>query len=108
MRNGTEVSLRVHPNAARNQVVGFADGTLRVRIAAPPVKGKANKELIAFLSQVLGVGKSSVAITKGHTSRNKVISIDGLSQEEAVRRLSPSSSGDATSNICRQPLSRPD
>ena len=97
MRNGTEISMRVQPNAAKNQVVGFADGTLQIRVAAPPVKGKANKELIAFLSQILGVGKSSLAITKGHTSRSKVIAIDGLNLEEVVRRLShePSSS-DAT------------
>ena len=95
MSNDTELSIRVQPNAAKNQIVGFAGGILRVRIAAPPVKGKANKELLAFLSQMLGIGKSSLAITKGHTSRSKVIAIDGLSLAEAVSRLSPkpSSSG---------------
>ena len=92
----TRILLRVHPNAARSGVVGFTDGVLQVRVAAPPVKGQANKELIAFLSKVLAVGKGALTIVKGHTSRSKVIAIDGLSREDIMRRLSPkpSSSGD--------------
>ena len=85
-----KISLHVYPNAPRNQLVGFSDGVLGVKIAAPPVKGQANRELVAFLSQVLGVGKSSLAILKGHTSRNKLISVSGLSQQEVMQRLSPS------------------
>ncbi len=81
--------MHVYPNAARNEVVGFADGVLRVKIAAPPLKGKANKELLAFLSQALGVGKDTLTIVKGHTSRNKVIAISGLSREEVIGRLLP-------------------
>ena len=90
-KSKAKISLRVYPNAARNEVV-FINGVLQVRVAAPPVKGKANKELITFLSQVLGVGKAALAIIKGHTSRSKVIAIDGLSQEEVIRRLSPKQS----------------
>ena len=82
-----KIAVRVYPNAARNEVVGFKDGVLGVRVSAPPVKGKANDELIAFLSKVLGVSKSRIGITTGHTARNKVIAIDGLSQEEAIKRL---------------------
>ena len=85
-----KISLHVYPNAPRNQLVGFSDGVLGVKIAAPPVKGQANRELVAFLSQVLGVGKSSLAILRGHTSRNKLISVSGLSQQEVMQRLSPS------------------
>ena len=85
-----EISVRVHPSSARNEVVGVSEGIWWVRVAAPPVKGKANKELIAFLSQLLGVGKSRIGIIKGHTARNKVIAINGLSQEDIMKRLSPS------------------
>ncbi|MFC1951632.1 DUF167 domain-containing protein [Chloroflexota bacterium] len=98
----TKISLQVNPGVVRSKVVSFTDGVLQVRIAAPPVKGKANRELIAFLSQVLGVGKGALTIIRGHTSRSKVIAIDGLSQEELIRRLSlrqgamPSSSDDAS------------
>ena len=102
--NQAKISLRVHPHAARNEVVDFTEGVFQVKVAAPPVKGKANKELIAFLSQILGMGKSSLTIVKGHTSRSKVIVIDGLRQEDIIKRLSPkpSSSGDATSRVRHQ------
>jgi uncharacterized protein (TIGR00251 family) len=79
--------LKVTANASQNEITGFTSGVLQVKIAAPPVKGKANKELIAFLSQALGVSKSSLSIVKGHTSRNKVIAIEGLSHEEIISRL---------------------
>jgi uncharacterized protein (TIGR00251 family) len=68
-------------------VLGSAEGVFRVRIAAPPVRGKANRELLAFLSQLLGVSQSSLAIIKGHTSRSKVVAVGGLSQEEVLGRL---------------------
>lgn len=83
------ISLHVYPNAPRNEIVGFTDGVLGVRVAAPPVKGQANRELVAFLSQLLGVGKSSLAIIRGHTSRNKLVAVSGLSQEEVLKRLLP-------------------
>jgi len=78
-------------------MVGFTDGVLRVKVSAPPIKGKANRELITFLSRLLGVGKGSVSIIKGHTTRNKVVAVDGLSREEVLKRLLPKplSSGDA-------------
>ena len=80
--------LRVYPNAGRSEVVGFTEGVWQVRLAAPPVKGKANKELTNLLSKALGVSRSSLTIVKGHTSRNKVIAIAGLSQAEIINRLS--------------------
>ncbi len=87
----SKISLRVHPNAAKSEVIGLTDGILQVRIAAPPVKGQANKELITLLSKVLAISKRAITIIKGHTSRNKVITIDGLGQEAILKRLSPNS-----------------
>ncbi len=95
-----KISLHVQPGAARNELAGFTDGVYRIKVSAPPVKGKANDELIAFLSQLLGVKKSSLSIEKGHTSRSKIIAIEGLSQEEAIKRLS--SPGGATSKAHHQ------
>ncbi len=96
--NNARLSVRVQPNASRSEIIQFTNGILQVRVAAPPVKGKANKELIAFLGQILGISKSSLSIIKGPTSRNKVITIDGLSYEEVKERLlpKPSSSGTAS------------
>ena len=84
-----EISVRVHPNAAKNEVAGIINGVWQIRVAAPPVKGKANKELVAYLSRFLGVSKSQIGIIKGHTTRNKIIAIDGLTQEDITKRLSP-------------------
>ena len=94
-RSQAKISLSVYPNATSNEVVSFINQVLQVRVAAPPVKGKANKELITFLSQLLGVSKSNLTIVKGHTSRHKVIAINGPGQEEIMKRLS--SSCDASS-----------
>lgn len=87
--NEAKISLRVYPNASKNEMVSFSDGVLRVKVSAPPSKGKANRELITFLSRLLGVSKGSVNIIKGHTIRNKVVAIDGLSRAEVMKRLLP-------------------
>jgi len=82
----TTILIRVYPNAARNEIAGFADDILRVKIAAPPLKGKANK-LLSFLCRLLAVSKDRVDIVRGHTARNKVIAIDGMSKESALGLL---------------------
>jgi len=80
----TRIVVRVQPNASQNQVLGFKDGVLYVRIAAPPIKGKANQELITFLSDILGVSKSKLTIEKGITGKRKVIRITGLTQSQVM------------------------
>lgn len=83
----SQIAVHVQPNANQNEVVGFKGGVLQVRIAAPPVKGKANQELIKFLSSVLGVSKSNLTIEKGVTGKKKTVAIRGLGQEEVARLL---------------------
>lgn len=85
--NQARISVRVTPGAARSEVAGFAEGILRIKIAAPPLKGKANRELEAFLSQRLGLGRGEVAIIRGHTSRDKIVAVYGLNQEKALKLL---------------------
>ncbi len=87
--NQARISVRVYPGAAGNEVTGFANGVLLVRISAPPVRGKANRELVAFLSRLLDVSRDRVQIIRGNTSRNKIVAIDGWSKEAAIRRLLP-------------------
>ncbi len=87
--NSLRLSVKVIANASRNEILGFVNGTWRLRIAAPPEKGKANKELIEFLSNQLKIGKDAVHIIKGHTSHNKIIGITGITQEELILKLSP-------------------
>lgn len=69
--------MRVQPGASKNEIVGVQEDALKVRISAPPVEGKANKALLQFLAEQLGVKRSQVEITSGHTSRSKTIHIVG-------------------------------
>jgi uncharacterized protein (TIGR00251 family) len=81
------ITVRVQPNAKRTEMVRFEDGVLYLRIAAPPVQGKANAALLVFLSDILGVSKSRLLIERGATSRMKVIAVEGMSQEEILLRF---------------------
>ncbi len=87
----TRITIRVQPNAARNEVLGLSGDVLRLRIAAPPVRGRANKELIAFLSRRLNISRQSVTIVRGHTAREKVVAINGLNRRQILERLLPQS-----------------
>jgi uncharacterized protein (TIGR00251 family) len=87
-KNNDYLYLKVTPNAGRSEITGETGGILQVKVAAPPVKGKANRELIALLSRLLGVKKPAITIVKGQTSRNKVVIIEGLKRDEIIDRLS--------------------
>ena len=88
MADQTRISIKVQPNAGRNAISGPTEGVWRVKVAAPPDKGKANKELLNFLSDALGVKKDRLSILTGHSSHKKILIIQGLTPEEAARRLS--------------------
>ena len=77
------IMVRVQPNASKSEVTDFRDGVLKVSIAAPPVKGKANQELIKFLSALLGVSKSDLDIVRGATSKMKTVVVRGQGQNTA-------------------------
>jgi uncharacterized protein len=80
---GTVVSVKVVPRASRTELQVTDAGTLKLRVAAPPVDGAANREIIKFFAKTLSVAKSAVEITAGHKGRNKRVHIAGL----PVRRV---------------------
>jgi uncharacterized protein len=84
----TRLSIKVQPNAGRNEVIGLTNGVWKIKIAAPPEKGKANKELIEFLSDTLKLRKDRVTILKGETSHNKVVAIEDFTPAETSSALS--------------------
>jgi uncharacterized protein (TIGR00251 family) len=86
--NEVRISLRIQPSAPKNEVAGLVSGVWKIRIAAPPVEGKANREIIEYLSDVLDVSKSSIAIVRGETGRDKVVVVFGLTRGEIEKRLS--------------------
>ncbi|MBV1872815.1 MAG: YggU family protein [Gammaproteobacteria bacterium] len=67
----------LQPKASRSEIVGLHDGLIKVRIAAPPVDGKANATLIKFLASYFGTAAKTVNITSGQHSRRKRIRITG-------------------------------
>ena len=77
----------MQPRASRDQVVGFYDGTLRLRVTAPPEGGRANEAVASLLAETLGIAKSRVQIVQGHGSRDKMVSVESLAPEEVARRL---------------------
>jgi uncharacterized protein (TIGR00251 family) len=77
--DGWSLTIRVQPGATRSEVAGPHGDALRIRLAAPAVDGKANRELIRFLAVELGLPTRAVEIASGHTSRTKVVRIHGES-----------------------------
>ena len=73
--------IRVQPKSSKDQVVGYREGVLQLRVTAPPDKGRANAAVLSMLAQALGVAKSRVRIVRGQTSRNKVVTVESLSPE---------------------------
>jgi len=68
----------VQPNASRSEILGFRDGHLRIRVAAPPREGKANQLLREVLSGALGVALSQVEVLSGHKARRKRVRVIGI------------------------------
>lgn len=81
------ISVYVKVGAKKNEISGFFDGRLKVKIAAPPVEGKANKELIAFLSKRFYIPTSDILIISGKKSKIKLVKIQSLSKEKIGRYL---------------------
>jgi uncharacterized protein (TIGR00251 family) len=79
--------VRVIPRARRNEIAGWREGALVVRLTAPPVEGSANKALLRFLAEVLQVRLPDVTLLTGEKSREKVIRIEGLTDGELAARL---------------------
>lgn len=73
---GALLLVSVVPNAKRTELVGLHDGALRVRLAAPPVDGKANDCLTAWLAEELGLPKRAVSLVRGQTARVKQLQVD--------------------------------
>ncbi|MBA2377210.1 MAG: DUF167 domain-containing protein [Actinomycetota bacterium] len=86
--DGVFISLRVSPGAKRSGVEGlYGEGSIKLKVAAPPVDGKANKEVEAFLAKLLGVRKSDVEVVRGAAGRDKVVLVRGAETSEVETAL---------------------
>ncbi len=85
--NGVRLRLRIQARASRTEVVGLYGEAIRIRLAAPPVDGAANRALLRFLASTLSVPLPAVTMKSGAAGRDKVILISGLTVAEANARL---------------------
>jgi uncharacterized protein (TIGR00251 family) len=85
--SGATFSIRVHPRAKKDAIVGTVGNALKLALTAPPVEGKANQACIRYFAESLRVPRSSVTIAAGETSRNKVIRVQGLTAAQVEERL---------------------
>ena len=80
--------VRVQPRAARSEIVGWrADGTLSVRVAAPPVEGQANAAVASLLAAALDLRLSAVTVEHGVRGRDKLVRVEGLTPEKIRQRI---------------------
>lgn len=84
---GTVIPIRAVPRAARDALDSLTEGALRVRLAAPPVEGAANKALLAFMAGALGVPKRDLELLSGERGRHKLLRVRGLTLDEVRHRL---------------------
>jgi uncharacterized protein (TIGR00251 family) len=89
----TRLHLLVVPGAAANSLGRAADGSLRVRVAAPAREGKANRELVRYLADLLGLPKTAVRVDRGEGARHKVIVVSGLDPDAVRQRLEAAGAG---------------
>jgi uncharacterized protein (TIGR00251 family) len=81
------VQVLVVPRASATAVAGRHGDGVRIRVAAPPVDGAANEELVRFMAKRLGVSRAAVTIARGQSSRRKSVTIEGISTDVALARL---------------------
>ncbi len=77
----------VVPRAAKNEIVGVEGETLKVRVTAPPVKGRANEALLKLLAKTLGLAKYQVEIIAGHRARRKMVRVEGMDENAMLDLL---------------------
>jgi len=82
-----KLSIRVTPRAARDELCGWRDKQLAVKVTAPPVKGAANRAVIKLLAKALGLRAADINIISGQSSRDKMVAIEGHSRQELLQRL---------------------
>ena len=87
-KKGSALAIRVTPRASRNEISEILnDGTVKIRLTAPPVEGKANQALIEFLADVLEVPRARIEIVAGTTGKDKLVSILDLDAETVHERI---------------------
>ena len=91
--SNTRLRLRVSPGAASAGIVGRYGDAWKVRVTSAPERGRANQALLAVLAEALRIPRARLQLVLGESARDKVVSVSGLSQHEAERRLAVAAGG---------------
>ncbi len=83
----TLIAVKVVPRSAQDEIVGWLEGVLKVRVMAPPQDGRANRALEVLLATQLRLKKSAVTVAAGLASARKRVAIEGLTRDEIIRRI---------------------
>ena len=87
-KRGAAIAVRITPRASKNEISEIMnDGTIKIRLTAPPVEGKANAALISFLADVLDVNSSKLDIVAGFTGKDKLVTVLDLTPEEVHGKI---------------------
>lgn len=81
------LQIKAAPNSAKDEIQGWLGDSLKVRVQAPPTDGKANDRLCAFIAEKLSLPKGAVTLVSGASSRQKRLSIQGLSEQQVRQRF---------------------
>lgn len=81
--------IKVAPGASRDAIDGWLGDTLKVRVTAPPERGKANAAVERLVAEALGIPRKNARIVSGHTASRKVLELSGISESAVLRRLQP-------------------
>ncbi len=84
---GVEIAVKVVPGSSRDRVAGLLGEAVKIAVAAPPEKGKANQAVIDVLARALGVRRNAVQIRSGHTQPRKTLAVTGLTAAQACEAL---------------------
>lgn len=87
MTSSVRTTLYVQPRAAKTAIAGMHDGLVKIRLAAPPVEGEANRALTEFIAGKLGIPKSRVRVVAGAASRRKIVEMDGVTALDVAAAL---------------------
>lgn len=80
------LAVKVVPGSSRNQIVGWLGDALKIKVTAPPNKGRANEAVVELLAEKFGVGTDDMKIESGHSSPSKVVAIDGM-DDETIKKV---------------------
>jgi uncharacterized protein (TIGR00251 family) len=92
MKDGARIRVRVTPGTGRNEIVGRHGEAWRIRVASAPERGRANDATLRLLADTLSLPRRSLSVVSGHTAREKLVAVDGMSLPEAEARLRKRSS----------------